>query len=181
MWMWFLVLHTNIILARANSLGTNTLAFSIPIGCSLEGIQLVLPKNIRPDWKKLSRDKHSSLFWNRVSDEEEQKSFWHLTPVVKTLYFFWIHKRNLFFKNIYLFLRQNISRNWGRIAMRSFLQMKMRWRKFEGMRALADWKGTRQENLIGRRGRSLHPWWIFAIFVKNFRIFVTRVIKLFLL
>jgi hypothetical protein len=45
---------------------------------SFLGNLLVLPANVRPDWKVIARYKHSSLYGIVISNEE--KSFITLTP-----------------------------------------------------------------------------------------------------
>ncbi len=51
--------------ARANPIGT-------PFRCSFLGKLMVLPANIRLDWKGIARYKHSSLFGLAVSNEEKK-------------------------------------------------------------------------------------------------------------
>jgi hypothetical protein len=50
---------------------------------SFLGKILVLPANVRPDWKVIARYKHSSLFGLINSDKE--KSYIKLTPVVNVI------------------------------------------------------------------------------------------------
>ncbi len=51
--------------ARANPIG-------VPFRCSFLGKLLVLPANIRLDWKVIFRYKHSSLFGLIISNEEKK-------------------------------------------------------------------------------------------------------------
>ncbi len=61
--------------ARANSIGA-------PFRCFFLDEILVLPKNVRPDWKEIVRCKHSSLLGLVISNEG--KSFITLTPGYRT-------------------------------------------------------------------------------------------------
>ena len=54
---------------------------------SFLGKLLVLPANVRLDWKVIARYKHSSLFGLVISDEEK-KSLIRLTPVVNVIQLF---------------------------------------------------------------------------------------------
>jgi hypothetical protein len=56
---------------------------------SFLGKLLVLPANVRLDWKVVARYKHSSLFGLVISDEE--KSFITLTPGVEVTKPFLLH------------------------------------------------------------------------------------------
>jgi len=51
--------------ARANPIG-------VPLKCFILGKLLVLPANVRLDWKVIARYKHSSLFGLVVSNEREK-------------------------------------------------------------------------------------------------------------
>jgi hypothetical protein len=53
------------------------------LDASFLGMLLVLPANVRLDWKEIARYKHSSLFGLIMSDEE--KSFIKLTPEEKEI------------------------------------------------------------------------------------------------
>jgi len=51
--------------ARANPIGA-------PFSCSFLGKLLVLPANVRLDWKVIARYKHSRLFGLVISDKEKK-------------------------------------------------------------------------------------------------------------
>jgi hypothetical protein len=68
--------------ARANPIGG-------PFRCFLK-IFLVLPANVRPDWKVIASYKHSSLFG--LSDSDERKKFYNIATCCQSLKLFFLRR-----------------------------------------------------------------------------------------